>query len=435
MKDTNRSPLIFDITQLAHWQGRLTGIPRVMHELAVRYKAQDDVTFVSWEVETASFYEVDIEHTLARRGERIFYTSVNAAAPSASEHVKQSVVKRALKKAYRVARSLNVPGTKQLEHRLTVVSHTSHRRVVPTKGQTLFIPWGEWADSNYTDAVSLWADSGVDVVPISHDILPLITPQFSGHSTESMRRCNELVIPKCSLVLAVSENSKKDLANWLKDNKLNVPRIEVIRNGDTFSKVRPSEPKDATYRAAGIKSSDFLLSVGTIEARKNHWLLYYVYKLAKQRGIDLPPLVIVGRRGYRTDDMFEITTTDPEVNNKIIFLLNASDAELAWLYSNARFTVQPAFYEGWGIPVAESLSYGTPSICSNTSSLPEVAGDLVGYFSPNSTDECLAQVTRLLEPKEYAKAIKKTKQFKPASWDQTFKQTDKFIRSLHDSKN
>jgi glycosyltransferase involved in cell wall biosynthesis len=73
-----------------------------------------------------------------------------------------------------------------------------------------------------------------------------------------------------------------------------------------------------------------------------------------------------------------------------------SDQELEFLYQNCLFTAMPSFLEGWGLPVGESLSYGKTAVVSETSSLPEVGGDMVLYFDPHSISAMTATVYRLL---------------------------------------
>ena len=158
----------------------------------------------------------------------------------------------------------------------------------------------------------------------------------------------------------------------------------------------PQQPTDEAFRNVDDTSSRFLLCVGTIEVRKNHALLYSTYKLADERGIELPPMVIVGRRGWLSEDIYEVMTHDPQTRAKFVFLHDATDEELAWLYRHCEFTVYPSFYEGWGLPIGESLAYGVPCVASRTSSMPEVAGELIPYFSPSSADECLEAITAMI---------------------------------------
>jgi len=95
------------------------------------------------------------------------------------------------------------------------------------------------------------------------------------------------------------------------------------------------------------------------------------------------------------------------------------------LYDHSLFTVYPSNYEGWGLPIAESVARGIPCIASNTSSMPEIAGDIISYFSPNSTDECLQRVVELLDDDYRDKARHRLAQYKLTSWDDTFQQVEK----------
>ena len=73
---------------------------------------------------------------------------------------------------------------------------------------------------------------------------------------------------------------------------------------------------------------------------------------------------------------------DPLVRGVLLHLPAATDREMCWLYENCLFTLYPSHYEGWGLPVAESLARGKLCIASNSSSLPEIGGDLVDYHDP-----------------------------------------------------
>ena len=99
------------------------------------------------------------------------------------------------------------------------------------------------------------------------------------------------------------------------------------------------------------------------------------------------------------------------------------DAELAAFYAHADFTVYPSRYEGWGLPVAESLANGKMCIASDASSIPEIAGDLIDYFSPYDAQACLDRIVEYLVPKTLAeKEAQIRQQYKSTSWDDTFTQ-------------
>jgi glycosyltransferase involved in cell wall biosynthesis len=142
-------------------------------------------------------------------------------------------------------------------------------------------------------------------------------------------------------------------------------------------------------------------------------------------------VVIVGRNGWLTDDIRYTITNDLEAREKILILNDINDRELLWLYKNCLFTIFPSFYEGWGMPIAESLAYGKLCISSNTSSMPEIAGDLIDYFSPYDTGELLERIIENLDEdvrQDKEKII--ASHYKQTSWDTMFKQIDQFVSKI-----
>lgn len=448
MADSQRT--IVDVTQLVHWPGKLTGIPRVMHELAIRYRREDpQARFVSWVKELQTFCEIDLDATLAGRvnGGGIVYryaseaeeqtaespeaaeASVPIEADTASAMLKRGA-KRVAKAAIRRTRYIHPKLAETLENRAKAVHMNRFRQMHFEAGDVLFIPWGEWWDKNFLAKLEDLHTQGVKVTTIIHDIGPMVVPHLSGHSTESLAEYCERVVPIASMVLCVSKNTQKDLTAWLKAHKLPVPRMEVFRLGEDFKTAKAEKPTDEAFRRLNVTGNDYIMCVGTIEAKKNHMLFFYVYTLAHSRGIDLPPLLIVGRRGWKTDDVFDIVSSDPTLKDKIIFMTDTSDAELSWLYDHCMFTVLPSFYEGWGIPIAESIARGVPCLCSNTTSMVEIAPGITEHFNPASAEECLAAIEKWLDPKALKAARDKTKKFKQTTWDDSFKQVSTFLKEL-----
>lgn len=399
--------LYVDITELVGWGGKLTGVPRVMDEICRRYSTRNDVVFVSWN--PAGYLPTEFPVKTQRAKER------------RPLHIR---LLYKIRKRSRIANKLAGLSIKVLS--------ASQRRRQPQyiqleKNDTLFV-LADWhgGDPSFVKYLMGNHEKGVKLVQIVYDMLPIVTPQYSGHSTEMLVTYSLKVYPICDLIFAISKNTKADIELWLKENGLNSPRIEVFRLGDDFAVVKSEKPK------AQLEGK-FILCVGTIEARKNHTLLYYSYKLAAEQGIALPPLVIVGRIGWRSEDIYHIMNSDPQVSHYFKFLHSVSDSELAWLYQNCLFSIYPSFYEGWGLPIAESIAYGTPVIASNTSSMPEVAGDLIEYFSPASSEECLEAITKMLQAGNLRIAKSKINKYKPISWDYTFKFVNQRIGELHEA--
>ena len=109
--------------------------------------------------------------------------------------------------------------------------------------------------------------------------------------------------------------------------------------------------------------------MGTIEPRKNHRRLLEAYRL-----IDSSlPLVLAGGKGWLMDEFLA---------DDVLLTGYVTDAELEWLYRNCYAFLYPSLFEGFGMPVLEALTLGAPVICSNTTSLPEVAGDAALLVDP-----------------------------------------------------
>lgn len=436
-----------DVTQLVHRQGRMTGIPRVMYELSRRFaeNEQTSVRYVSWVKEIAAFCEIDFAATVDRLGKGIVYIKNGRDVPSGSDvtsYKKDAFevvkpIKHLAKRVINRAGLTDVGLVKRVQNNLALTEAKTYKKVSFKPGDAIFISWGEWWDENFLRTLETnAADNDLRIVPVIHDVLPFtLAPQFSGHSTESLMNYCRRVVPVSSLVLCVSKSTKDDLSNWLKNQGITLPRMEVFRLGEDFEFASAEKPTETAFQNSGLRGGDYIVTVGTIEARKNHALLYNVYKLAKSRGIDLPKSVIVGRRGWKTEQIYDFMTQDPEVKDKFVFLHNASDENLSWLYDHALFSVLPSFCEGWGMPIAESVARGVPCVCSNTTSMIEVAEGYVTHFTPSSTDECLAAIADMLKPKNLDKWREKCKTYKQTTWDQSFDRVRELMEEVVYDKN
>lgn len=172
---------------------------------------------------------------------------------------------------------------------------------------------------------------------------------------------------------------------------------------------------------------EYVLCVGTIEPRKNHALLLEVWKRLYDRyGEKAPSLLIIGKWGWRIESFRENLAAANNVHGKIVVLEGLSDSELQYLYRHCLFTVFPSFAEGWGLPVGESLYFGKPCLASNSSSIPEVGGDLVRYFDPKNVDEAYRVIDATLSDRQDLAAWTEDvrHRFKPRSWDEV---TDDFV--------
>ncbi|MEM7198249.1 MAG: glycosyltransferase, partial [Pseudomonadota bacterium] len=193
---------------------------------------------------------------------------------------------------------------------------------------------------------------------------------------------------------------KRDLQKIIAEFDLPMPEIRVTILGLCLDEtIKP------TYPRALPKALDegFVLSVGTLEPRKNYGMLYEIWRALYQRHADIyKPLVIVGNTGWRSETLENQLSNNYLLHkNPIIRLSKVDDAELTWLYQNCRLTIYPSFYEGWGLPVSESLLHGKYCITSNTSSLPEAGLGCCSHFDPIDGEGFLKEIVKSLSDDTY----------------------------------
>ena len=159
-------------------------------------------------------------------------------------------------------------------------------------------------------------------------------------------------------------------------------RTQTIYAGSRYRLDAPAPPR-RPERFAHLQPDSFWLSVGSIEPRKNQRRLMEAYT----RSGSALPLVLAGGKGWLMDDF------QPPAGVEITGYV--SDAELEWLYRNCFAFLYPSLFEGFGMPVLEALSLGAAVICSNTTSLPEVAGDSAVLVDPLDAGAIADAMTRL----------------------------------------
>ncbi|HKX73398.1 MAG TPA: glycosyltransferase family 1 protein [Candidatus Saccharimonadales bacterium] len=425
-----KGTLWVDVTMLVNWSGYLTGIQRVEYNLAKRYAEQPNVKFCVFHKDQRKLTEFDFKHITYK----IEQLQHQKTAPAAATAVSQpTIVHRAIGKAKRTVGPLLSSRSKVFikaqVHKLRQAGKPANEDapIIFGKHDTFLILSGDWSDETFATMVAgMRAQTPFKVIQIVYDMLPAFFPSyFVPGMSDQFATYMKHMFAVSDGILAISESTKRDVQKFMKLHKQKEVPVQVFRLGDDFVKQEPVKPD------LPVKSGDFVLCVCTVEARKNHMELYYAAREAMLRNQDFPTLVIVGKRGWLANDFLYLVENDPVLARKFLFI-NCTDQELAWLYKNCAFTVFPSFYEGWGLPVAESLFYGKFCLSSDTSSMPEIAGDLLEYFSPNDPMALLQKVQYYIADSAALAAREKAiaKSYKPASWDDAFTQTREFVDSF-----
>lgn len=418
-----KNTLWIDVTMLVNWSGKMTGIQRVEYNLAKRFAVNSKVRFFVFDKHSNTLIDFDFKHIefkIATQQDQSVYEqqATTGGHISAWSRLRKSPVFQPLRPLYAQLK----PIAKTALHTIRNADTKKYESAKILSGDTVLVLSGDWSDASFAHLLTeKKKEQSFRIVQIIYDMLPALYPGYfvQGMPTQFSSYMIKM-LPESDKILAISESTKQDIIKFSKDKKLGDLDIDVFRLGDDFAESIATKPN--------FIEGKFLLSVGTVEARKNHQLIYYAYRDAINRGINLPPIVIAGKKGWLVDDLIYLITNDPVISKKFIFV-QPTDKELAWLYQNCLFTLFPSFYEGWGLPVAESLFNGKLCLSSNSSSMPEISGELIDYYSPDDPmgllDKILLYVNNsdLLEAKQ--KAIRS--KYKPTSWDDSFEVVRKAI--------
>jgi len=257
------------------------------------------------------------------------------------------------------------------------------------------------------------------VVSCCHDLIPWVRPDLTlDRITRTFVRYLDELVRVSDHVLCISDCTAKDMERYL-ETKPNPPSISVIRLGSRMGLKQGVPASDAI---SSILGRPFILYVSTIERRKNHEILLDAYRWLLDEGVsDLPMLVLVGMRGWGAERFCQKLDADPDVARYVTLLHHVSDHDLSHLYQQTLFTVYPSLYEGWGLPVAESLAYGKFCIASNAASVPEVGANLVRYCDPQNASAWGEAIIRFAsDPGAIADEEEKIRQgYRPPEWHET----------------
>jgi glycosyltransferase involved in cell wall biosynthesis len=226
-----------------------------------------------------------------------------------------------------------------------------------------------------------------------HDLIPLRLPYTTTDDKTEMLRRHRIAAAEADLIFTVSEFSKSDIVKLL---NVDPDKIVVTYQPSRFAPIRPPEMRERakTLRRFELVEKGYVLFVGAIEPKKNLGRLLKAYVEAD---VEIP-IVVVGPRGWMWNEEIGwiIDSVDPGVRRKVRFLNHLSPEELRYVYSGALATTFPSLYEGYGLPLIESMSFGVPVLTSRSSSLPEVCGDAALYVDPFDVRDIREKIERLV---------------------------------------
>lgn len=263
-----------------------------------------------------------------------------------------------------------------------------------------------------------------------HDLIPLLFPEHTPRAMKSryhrvFRAVLNEAARRSDAIITVSESSRRDIIRHMGIAPERQRDVVAIPNGVALD----YQPADQPAR-----EEKFILYVGRMDPYKNVPRLIEAFAQVQRGPLPNARLQIIGPRDARYPEV-EQTIARLNIAEQVIWPGYVSGNALRQAYQEADVFVLPSLYEGFGLPVLEAMASGTPVICGNRSSLPEVAGDAARLINPESTDELVAALVDVLTIPGLAESMRVRGLHRAAqfSWRRTAEETLRVYTSFKPS--
>jgi glycosyltransferase involved in cell wall biosynthesis len=308
-----------------------------------------------------------------------------------------------------------------------------------SEGDSFVILGAFWVVRNIHFYIYKLKKAGVKIGVYVHDLIPITHPEFVEENTRIAHVDSfKSLLPLCDFIMTVSgfvENEVRSILSVEMDREIFTAPVRLGHAlPEHIEDLNEINADDNSFSESGYSiPKDYVLTVGTIEGRKNHLLLINIWlSLSRKYGGQIPALVIVGRWGWHTDELKNKLKNINYLDGKIIVIGNISDQHLTWLYKNCLFTAFPSFAEGWGLPVGESLAHGKPCIASHVTSIPEVGEEFCRYINPYDPIGATIVFDKTIRDRNGLAdwELKIKQKFKPRKWEDMAKTFYETVETL-----
>lgn len=263
---------------------------------------------------------------------------------------------------------------------------------------------------------------------VVHDLIPITHPEYcrQGERELHLARMNN-VLAVASGVIANSQATLNDLVSFAKSAGQPLPRSVVALLAPGMSGISPGKRPMAP---------PYFVILGTIEPRKNHWLLLQLWRgLVERLGQQAPRLVVIGQRGWECENVVDLLERCEHLKGFVVEHSICSDTELVTYLHHAQALLFPSFAEGYGMPLVEALALGVPVIASDLPVFREVAGEIPEYVDPldgKRWSELVKEYTKPDSPLRIAQ-LRRIEDFKVPTWADHFAKVDALLEQLNES--
>ena len=262
-----------------------------------------------------------------------------------------------------------------------------------------------------------------------HDMTLRLFPEMHPWHRVLFRPLTELAARRADAIITVSESSRADT-----ERLLGIPgdKIHVIYNGaaPSFRVMEAGPSFDEIRRRYGL-AGRFVLTVGTIEPRKNLKRLIEAFLRLRHGGTLEHQLVCVGRLGWRFKEIPRLIK-ERNLEGQVVLTGYVPSADLPILYNLCEFFVYPSLYEGFGLPVVEAMACGAPVVVANCPALVEVTGEAAERVNPHNTDSIESALRRLIDSEDLRCELSQRSQVQARrfSWSKAAEETMGIYRTI-----
>ena len=267
----------------------------------------------------------------------------------------------------------------------------------------------------------------VSSIFLLHDIIPITHPEFTVPRTTRRHKVYvKRIVDTADAIIANSKFTYDCLVDYSNEQSFSVPQVAIAPLGveDVFIRNVDNLRRDSS---AGVP---YFVFIATIEPRKNHLMLLHVWqRLADKFGSNCPKLILVGRRGWENENALDLIERSLPLRNHVMECSHVPDRLLVKLLEGASAALFPSHVEGFGLPLAEALSLGTPIICSDIPPFREIAGNIPEYVDPLAGRGWLRLITEFTNPKSQRRSaqLSRIRSFRPYRWSDHFLRLDAIL--------
>jgi glycosyltransferase involved in cell wall biosynthesis len=265
------------------------------------------------------------------------------------------------------------------------------------------------------------------------DLTPILFPHhFTFIARAYFRTALPYALKHASAVFTISEHSRQDL---IKAYPIDPAKVHTVYPGVDHAKFHPQVTLDRAWAESVGITKPYVLHVGTLFYRKNIPVLLRAVGRMRDAGtwgdrqLVLGGAEMPGLRG--AEDIYK-TIDELKLKDIVVLTGRVPGEHLAGLYAGAEVLVMPSLYEGFGFPVVEAMACGTPVLCSNVSSLPEVAGMAAITFDPENDAALAVHLERVLSDSKLREEMrhKGIEQARAFTWQRAAEQTEAIYRQI-----